>query len=186
MESDSHSIQSTARVTGQSAEALLEDLARPAAAAESTFADAGKFATHNCAFYWSMMTLGTTGERADLDGLKRAGKPSWVIGVLALTLALLFGAITGAPTSHSGTAHQLLAPENHHGSWSGGHDGTQHPLMLHAEGEQVETPDTGSHAFAQLTTGAAAHVPAPALVEQPTGAPSDHAPARSVLQVWRT
>jgi hypothetical protein len=119
-----------------------------------------------------------------LDGLARARTPSWVVGVLALVLALLFGATIGAPTSHAGVAHQLLAPDHH--SWSGGDGGEQGPLMLHAEGEQVETPDAAGHAFAELPAGTVGHLMPSTLVELPAGAPSDHAPVRSVLQVWRT
>ena len=106
-----------------------------------------------------------------MDGLTRARTPSWVVGVLALVLALLFGATIGAPTSHAGVAHQLLAPDHHdHGSWSGGDGGEQQPLMLHAEGEQVETPDAAGHALAQLTAGTVAHL-MPATPVEPHSVP---------------
>lgn len=128
-----------------------------------------------------------TGERADLDGLTRVRKHSWVVGVLALILAMLFGATIGAPTSHSGIAHRLLAPDHHDpGTWSGGDGDTRQPLMLHAEGEQVETPEAAGHALAQLTAGTVAHLMPAALVDPRAGAGTAHAPDRSVLQVWRT
>jgi hypothetical protein len=79
-------------------------------------------------------------------------KHSWVVGVLALILAMLFGATIGVPTSHSGIAHRLLAPDHHDpGTWSGGDGDTRQPLMLHAEGEQVETPEAAGHTLAQLS-----------------------------------
>jgi hypothetical protein len=122
-----------------------------------------------------------------LDGLTRARKPSWVVGVLALILAVLFGAAIGAPTSHAGIAHQLLAPNHHdHAMWSGGDDDQQQPLMLHAEGEQVETPEGACHALAQPTAGTLAHVLAASVAEPPMGAGTQRAPVRAALQVWRT
>ena len=122
-----------------------------------------------------------------MDGLRRARRPCWVLGVLALVLAMLFGASIGAPTSRAGTAHRLLSPAHHgHGSWSGG-DGEQHqPLMLHAEGEQVETPDASGHAPAPLTAGTVTQGPRAPLAEPPAQGAADHAPLRSVLQIWRT
>lgn len=122
-----------------------------------------------------------------MDGLRRVCKHNWVVGVLALILAMLFGATIGAPTSHAAIAHQLLAPDHHdYGAWSGGDGDSRQPLMLHAEGEQVETPEAAGHALAQLNAGAVVHLmPAP-LIEPPAGARTDHAPVRSVLQVWRT
>ncbi|GAA3245288.1 hypothetical protein ACFO1B_38325 [Dactylosporangium siamense] len=119
-----------------------------------------------------------------MDGLARARTPSWVVGVIALVLAMLFGATIGAPTSHAGVAHQLLAPDHH--AWSGGDGGERAPLMLHAEGEQVETPDAAGHALAQLPAGAVVQLMPAASAEPPAGAPVDHAPDRCVLQVWRT
>ena len=119
-----------------------------------------------------------------MDGLARARTPSWVVGVLAIVLTLLFGATIGAPGSHGGAAHQLLAPD--HQACSGDDGGEQAPLMLHAEGEQVETPDTAGHELAQLPTGTVGRPVAAVLFELPAGAPCDHAPVRSVLQVWRT
>ncbi len=134
-----------------------------------------------------MMAESITGKRADLDGLMRVRKHSWVVGVLALILAMLFGAAIGAPTSHAGIAHRLLAPDHHDaGLWSGGGGDTRQPLMLHAEGEQVETPEAAGHALAQLTAGTVAHLTPAARVEASPGARTDHAPSRSVLQVWRT
>jgi hypothetical protein len=134
-----------------------------------------------------MMAEGFTGERADLDGLARARTPSWVVGVLALIVAMLFGATIGAPASHAGIAHQLLAPDHHdHGSWSGGSGDEQQPLMLHAEGEQVETPEAAGHVSAQLTAGIVAQLMPVSLIEAPADPRADHAPVRSVLQVWRT
>lgn len=122
-----------------------------------------------------------------MDGLTRAGKPSWVVGVFAFALALLFGAAIGAPASHAGITHQLLAPDHHsHGSWSGGDGDEQHPLLLHAEGEQVETPDAAGHAVAGLTAGTATHLMPIAPVTLSAGIPADHSPIRSALQVWRT
>ncbi|WP_327005178.1 hypothetical protein OHA72_60970 [Dactylosporangium sp. NBC_01737] len=123
-----------------------------------------------------------------MDGRTRARRPSWAVGVLALVLALLFGATIGAPTSHAAIAHQLLAPDHHErGSWSdGGDGGEQQPLMLHAEGEQVETPEAAGHALAQVAAGLAAQLMPASLSEAFTGARGDHTPVRSVLQVWRT
>jgi hypothetical protein len=122
-----------------------------------------------------------------LDGLRRARKPSWAVGVLALVLALLFGAAIGAPTSQAGSAHQLLAPDHHdHGVLSGDDDGERQPLMLHAEGEQVETPEAAGHALAQLTAGIVEQL-TPASPARPcAGARTGQAPDRCVLQVWRT
>lgn len=122
-----------------------------------------------------------------MDGLRRAGRPCWVLGVLALVLAMLFGASIGAPTSRAGFTHQLLSPDHHrHGSWSGD-DGEQHqPLVLHAEGEQVETPDASGHAPAQLTSGTVAQLAQVPLTETAAQGAADHAPDRCVLQVWRT
>jgi hypothetical protein len=84
-------------------------------------------------------------------------------------------------------AHQLLAPGHHdRGAWSGDGGGDRTPLMLHAEGEQVETPEAASHALAQLTAGIVAQLTPASIVEPSTGARTDHAPVRAVLQVWRT
>ncbi|MEV4512154.1 hypothetical protein AB0K00_24685 [Dactylosporangium sp. NPDC049525] len=122
-----------------------------------------------------------------MDGRTWARKPRWAVGVLALVLALLFGATIGAPTAHAGAGHQLLTPDHHEcGSRSGGDGGGQQPLMLHAEGEQVETPEATGHALAQLTTGSAAQLMLASLTEPSAGARTDHAPVRSALQVWRT
>ncbi|MET7420758.1 hypothetical protein [Dactylosporangium sp. NPDC005555] len=122
-----------------------------------------------------------------MDGLARAGKPGWVVGVLALVLAMLFGATIGAPTSRAGVTHQLLAPAHHHGSWStDDDDNQQQPLMLHAEGEQAESPEGTAHALAQLTAGILAQLMPVLLAGPPPGGRTDHAPVRSVLQVWRT
>ncbi|MDG6104318.1 hypothetical protein Daura_11240 [Dactylosporangium aurantiacum] len=122
-----------------------------------------------------------------MDGLRRAGKPCRVLGVLALVLAMLFGASIGAPTSRAGITHQLLSPDHHaHGSWSGGDGGQQQPLILHAEGEQVETPDASGHALAQLTTGTGAQLAPVPLAEPAADGAADHAPDRCMLQIWRT
>jgi hypothetical protein len=134
-----------------------------------------------------MMAEGSRGEWADLDGLARARTPSRAVGVLALILALLFGATIGAPTSHAGSAHQLLARDHHdHRLLSDGGDGGRQPLMLHTEGEQVETPEAEGHALAQLTARSVAELMPASHAGPSSGAPADHAPDRSVLQVWRT
>lgn len=122
-----------------------------------------------------------------MDGLRRAGRPCRVLGVLALVLAMLFGASIGAPTSRAGIAHQLLSPDHHgHGAWSGGAGEQHQPLVLHAEGEQVETPDAAGHAPAPLTAGTVAQVAQVPRTGPPAEGAADHAPLRSVLQVWRT
>jgi hypothetical protein len=122
-----------------------------------------------------------------LDGLARARKPNWVVGVIALVLALLFGATVGAPASHAGIGHQLLTPDHRDcGTWSGGGGDEQQPLMLHAEGEQVETPEATGHTLAQLTAGIAAQLLPASLIGPSAGPHTDHAPVRSALQVWRT
>ena len=122
-----------------------------------------------------------------MDGLRRAGRPCRVLGVLALVLAMLFGASIGAPTSRAGITHQLLSPDHHRsGSWSGGDGEQRQPLVLHAEGEQVETPDASGHALAQLTAGTVAQLARVPLPEPPAEGAANHAPDRSVLQIWRT
>ncbi|MEV4138496.1 hypothetical protein AB0J72_40785 [Dactylosporangium sp. NPDC049742] len=131
-----------------------------------------------------------------MDGLTRARTPGWVVGVLALVLAMLFGATVGSPASHAGIVHQLLTSSpvpfavghhHHESSSDGDEDDERQPLMLHAEGEQVvDTPEVAAHQAAQLTTGVIAQLMPASGVEPSAGAETGHAPARAALQVWRT
>ncbi|MFF5231531.1 hypothetical protein [Dactylosporangium sp. NPDC000521] len=127
-----------------------------------------------------------------MDGLTRARTPGWVVGVLALVLAMLFGATVGSPASHAGIVHQLLTPSHlpaaagHHNHESSSDDDERQPLMLHAEGEQVDTPEVATHQAAQLTTGVIAQLVPASGVEPSAGARTGQTPVRSVLQVWRT
>lgn len=117
----------------------------------------------------------------------RARTPGWVVGVLVLVLALLFGAAVGVPASHSAFSHQLITPGHRdHGTWSGGDGDERQPLAMHAEGEQVETPEATGHAFTQVTAGIVAQLVAAPRLAPFAGAHTDHAPVRSALQIWRT
>ena len=133
-----------------------------------------------------MMTVGTPMARGhDVDALGRAHQRGWVVGVLALVVVLLFGATIGASSTHSGAAHQLLGP-NHHGSWSSDDGGGQHPLLLHTEGEQVETPDSAAHAVAEFVSFTMPATQPALLLDRIGGVPWTPAVVRAALQVWRT
>lgn len=119
-----------------------------------------------------------------MDALRQAHQRCWVVGVLALVMVLLIGALIGASSTHSGAAHQLLGP-NHHGSWSSD-DGGQHPLLLHTEGEQVETPDAAGHASAQFVSLTAPTLLVSLLTDRLAGVLWTPSVARATLQVWRT
>lgn len=118
-----------------------------------------------------------------LDGLKRAHQPIWVVGVLALVVAVLFGGTVGAQAPDSVAVHRLMAAEHHGLSTDGA---GQHPLVLHTEGDQVETPDAAGHDFVQFTTAAVTFLRPSALLDSSSGARPAPPSTRALLQVWRT
>ncbi|MET7401392.1 hypothetical protein ABZS66_48720 [Dactylosporangium sp. NPDC005572] len=120
-----------------------------------------------------------------MDALDQTHRRGRLVGVLSLILVLMFGATIGASFGHSRAGHHLLGQTAGHTAWSGAPD-EQHPLVLHTEGEQVETPDAAGTAVAHST-----FLTSPTLLvvlhdTRPTGDRSAPAPQRSELQVWRT
>ncbi|GGM07634.1 hypothetical protein ACFFX1_02470 [Dactylosporangium sucinum] len=120
-----------------------------------------------------------------MDALEQAHRRGRVVGVLALILVLLFGATIGASFGHSGAGHHLLGQAANHEAWSGGPD-EQHPLVLHTEGEQVETPDADGTAVAHSTSLTLPTLLVVLLDDRPAGGRAAPAPQRAELQVWRT
>ncbi|GAA0743195.1 hypothetical protein Drose_10935 [Dactylosporangium roseum] len=124
-----------------------------------------------------------------MDALERAYRRGRFVSVLVLVTALLFGATIGASSTHSGAVHQLLGRPGHHTSWAGerpGGPGGQHPLLLHTEGEQVETQKVAGHADAHLASHTTPILPASLLDQRPADVRPAPTPARAELQVWRT